>query len=168
MVYRFSKPNLGVTMAPKRSPKKRVSKSRSKSRKVSKSRSRSRSVKKKVHKWQVLKGSAAKTVGGLGAEDLKKNKHGKVVSKKKHALSKQRAQTKGSWVWCVKKARADLKVTGFCPIKKGTPLYIRAKLLFNNGGDDPEAGKGVGKKSPKKAGKVSTVSNSGGWSALGC
>lgn len=157
----------------KRSPKKaakrssskkaRRSASKSKSQAKSKSRSRSRS-KKKVHKWQVLKGTRNATSGGLGADDLVKNKHGKVVSKKKNQMSKERAQAKGSWIWCVKKAREDLKLTGFQPIKKGTPLYKRSKLLFNNGGVDPGAGKSASKKSSGGS------SNSGGgvWSSLGC
>merc|ERR1712224_784749 len=37
----------------------------------------------------VLRGSKAKTVGGLTAKDLTKNKNGKVVSKKQSALGKK-------------------------------------------------------------------------------
>merc|ERR1719355_186161 len=59
----------------------------------------------------VLRGSKAKTVGGLKASDLTKNKHDRVEGKK------------NVWIIAVKKARAALKIKGFCAIKKGTPLY---------------------------------------------
>merc|ERR1711879_282392 len=77
-------------------------------------------------KSMVLRGSKERTVGGLTAKDLVKNKYGKVVSKNRSALSK-----KSPWMLAVKKARAALKITGFCALKKGTPLYIKAKEFFN-------------------------------------
>merc|ERR1712167_309796 len=73
-------------------------------------------------KVMVLRGSKAKTVGGLTAKDLTKNKNGRVVSKKKSALGKA-----NPWMIACKKARAALKIKGFSAIKKGTPLYIKAK-----------------------------------------
>merc|ERR1711881_420976 len=76
----------------------------------------------RLAKVMVLRGSKAKTVGGLKASDLTKNKTGRVVSKKKSALGK-----KNVWIIAVKKARAALKVKGFCAVKKGTPLYAKAK-----------------------------------------
>ena len=76
----------------------------------------------RLAKVMVLRGSKAHTVGGLKASDLTKNKNGKVVSKKRNALGK-----KNGWIIAVKKARAALKIKGFCPIKKGTPLYAKAK-----------------------------------------
>merc|ERR1719162_1889740 len=66
----------------------------------------------RLAKVMVLRGSKGKTVGGLKASDLTKNKNGKVVSKKK-----------STWIVAVKKARAALKIKGFCAIKKGTPFY---------------------------------------------
>merc|ERR1719393_206283 len=51
-------------------------------------------------KAMVLRGSKAKTVGGLTAKDLTKNKFGKIVSKKKSALGK-----KSPWIQAVAKAR---------------------------------------------------------------
>ena len=39
-------------------------------------------------KAQVWHGTAVKTAGGLRREDLMKNKAGRIVSKKKHALGK--------------------------------------------------------------------------------
>merc|ERR1712164_104022 len=76
-------------------------------------------------KVMVLRGSKAKTVGGLTAKDLTKNKHGKVVSKKRRAFGKT-----SPWIAAVKKARAALKIKGFCAIKKGTPFYAKAKEFF--------------------------------------
>merc|ERR1719506_2951489 len=76
----------------------------------------------RMAKVMVLRGSKAKTVGGLKASDLIKNKHGRVVSKKMSAQSK-----KNTWIVAVKKARAALKIKGFCAIKKGTPFYKKAK-----------------------------------------
>merc|ERR1711977_815351 len=48
----------------------------------------SKIAKGKMSKALVLRGSKVKTVGGLTAKDLSKNKYGKVVSKKKSALGK--------------------------------------------------------------------------------
>merc|ERR1719198_38404 len=78
-------------------------------------------------KAMVLRGTKAKTVGGLTAKDLFKNKNGRIVSKKKSAFAK-----KSPWIAAVKKARAVLKIKGFCAIKKGSPLYLKAKELFNH------------------------------------
>merc|ERR1711924_585450 len=52
-------------------------------------------------------------------------KAGKIVSKKKSAFGKT-----SPWIAAVKKARAALKIKGFCAIKKGTPLYAKAKEFF--------------------------------------
>ena len=35
------------------------------------------------------------------------------------------------WMIAVKKARAALKIKGFSAIKKGTPLYTKAKEFMN-------------------------------------
>merc|ERR1712159_551467 len=72
----------------------------------------------------VLRGSKAKTVGGLTAKDLTKNKNGKIVSKKASALGK-----KHPWMQAVAKARKALKITGFTALKKGTPFYAREGVL---------------------------------------
>merc|ERR1712149_130564 len=80
----------------------------------------------RLAKVMVLRGSRAKTVGGMTAKDLLKNKYGKVVSKKRSAFAK-----KSPWIQAVTKARKALKITGFAAIKKGTPLYAKAKEFFN-------------------------------------
>merc|ERR1711937_345493 len=77
-------------------------------------------------KVMVLRGSKAKTVGGMTAKDLFKNKRGRVVSKKRSAFAK-----KSPWTQAVTQARKALKITGFAAIKKGTPLYAKAKEIFN-------------------------------------
>merc|ERR1711988_2018142 len=78
-------------------------------------------------KAMVLRGTKVKTVGGLTAKDLVKNVRGRIVSKKRSAFAK-----KSPWIAAVKKARAALKIKGFCAIKKGSPLYLKAKELFNH------------------------------------
>merc|ERR1712224_106308 len=80
----------------------------------------------RLAKVMVLRGSKAKTVGGMTAKDLVKNKNGRVVSKKRSAFAK-----KSPWIQAVTKARKALKITGFAAIKKGTPLYAKAKEFFN-------------------------------------
>merc|ERR1719476_670783 len=82
----------------------------------------------KLAKVQVLRGTKQHTAGGLKASDLVKNKHGRVVSKKMHALSKKRAA--GGWIAACNAARKALGIKGFCAIKKGSPLYVKAKALY--------------------------------------
>merc|ERR1719399_389918 len=64
--------------------------------KVMKKKSVSKVAKGVMAKAMVLRGSKAKTVGGLTAKDLTKNKFGKIVSKKKSALGK-----KSPWIQAV-------------------------------------------------------------------
>merc|ERR1711904_286584 len=73
----------------------------------------------------VLKGKKEKTVGGLTAKDLIKNKYGKIVSKKASAKAK-----KSPWIAAVANARSALKLKGFVAVKKGSPLYAKAKSLY--------------------------------------
>merc|ERR1712185_515249 len=77
-------------------------------------------------KAMVLRGTKVKTAGGLTAKDLIRNKNGKIVSKKASLAKKN-----NPWMVAVRKARAALKVKGFCAVKKGTPLYLKAKEFFN-------------------------------------
>merc|ERR1711991_580824 len=67
-------------------------------------------AKGKYAKSQVWKGTKAKTSSGFVKKDLKKNKYGKVVTLKKSALGK-----KNKWSIAFAKARAALKIKGFCP-----------------------------------------------------
>ena len=79
----------------------------------------------RLAKVMVFRGSKAKTVGGLTASSLTKNKHGRVVSKKLSAKGK-----KSLWIAAVQKARKALGVKGFVAIKKGSALYKKAKELY--------------------------------------
>ena len=54
-----------------------------------------------------------------------RNSAGRLVSKKRRALGKQ-----NKWAAAVKRARAVLGVRGFMPVKKGTPLYKKARELY--------------------------------------
>merc|ERR1719263_437148 len=69
----------------------------------------------RMAKAMVLRGSKVKTTGGLTAKDLIKNKNGRVVSKKASLAKKN-----NPWMIAVKKARAALKIKGFCAIKKAS------------------------------------------------
>merc|ERR1719453_2398965 len=88
--------------------------------KAMKKKTVSKIAKGRMAKAMVLRGSKAKTVGGLTAKDLTKNKHGKIVSKK------------SPWMQACAKARKALKLTGFVAIKKGSPLYVKAKEFYGN------------------------------------
>merc|ERR1712118_233192 len=85
----------------------------------------SKIAKGKFRKVLVLRGKKEKTVGGLTAKDLIKNKYGKIVSKKASAKAK-----KSPWIAAVAAARSALKLKGFVAVKKGTPLYSKAKSLY--------------------------------------
>merc|ERR1712061_594209 len=75
---------------------------------------KAKKVSNKGKKWQVFKGTKAKTVGGLKKTDLKKNKNGKVVSaKQSNAAKKRYANGIGKWNTAVQKARKALGVKGF-------------------------------------------------------
>merc|ERR1719456_1520454 len=82
----------------------------------------------KLARAVVFRGNKEKTLSGLKQTDLIKNKRGKIVSKKAsaHAKKVRYANIKG-WITAVVKARKALGITGFCAVKKGTPLYKKAK-----------------------------------------
>merc|ERR1719420_736567 len=65
------------------------------------------------------------TASKLTKSDLIKNKRGKIVSKKNHARGQ-----KNPWMTAVVEARKALKIKGLCMVKKGTPLYQKAKELM--------------------------------------
>merc|ERR1712094_112325 len=82
-------------------------------------------VSAKLAKRHAFFGKLDKTASGLKKTDLVQSKKGKIVSKKKSLLGK-----KSSWIAAVQKARKELKIKGFAAIKKGTPLYKKAKELY--------------------------------------
>ena len=91
----------------------------------------SKIAKGKMARSVVFRGTKAKTSSGLTKADLIKNKRGKIVSKKQAAHGKKVgfANIKG-WLSAFQKARKALGVKGFVVVKKGTPLYKKAKELF--------------------------------------
>ena len=89
-----------------------------------------KAMKKKVISARLAKrhafaGKLSKTIGGLTKGDLVKTKSGKIVSKKASLRGK-----KNPWIAACKAARSALKIKGFSVIKKGTPLYKKAKELY--------------------------------------
>merc|ERR1719235_2084252 len=78
----------------------------------------------------VFKGGKEKTKSGLKKSDLMKNKRGKIVSKKQSAAGLKRYAKLKAWTSAVEKARKALGVKGFVAIKKGSPLYTKAKSLY--------------------------------------
>mmetsp|Transcript_5473 Transcript_5473/g.13909 ORF Transcript_5473/g.13909 Transcript_5473/m.13909 type:complete len:126 (+) Transcript_5473:73-450(+) len=86
-------------------------------------------------KARVFSGKKEKTSSGLKKEALTKNKFGKVVSKKKSAVSKQNyAKGLKAWSEAVKAARTELGLTGFVAIggkcAAGKALYAKAKSMM--------------------------------------
>merc|ERR1712176_151385 len=73
-------------------------------------------AKGKRAKGLVLAGKREKTVGGLKASNLFRNKRGKVVSKKASAAGRRRYKSIESWTKAVKKAREALNLKGFVAI----------------------------------------------------
>ena len=69
-------------------------------------------------------------MAGLPTPARRVNKNGKIVSKKASANGKKAyARIKG-WTVAVTKARKALGVKGFVAVKKGTPLYKKAKEFY--------------------------------------
>merc|ERR1712061_764446 len=89
-------------------------------------------VSARLAKRHVFAGKSVKTQSGLKKSDLVKNKSGKIVSKKRSARSKA-----SPWIAACKAARAALKIKGFAVIKKGSPLYNKAKELYKKKRADP-------------------------------
>jgi len=120
-------PKKKATKAPKKkkTTKKGAGKKKKKAKKVSKI------AKGKYAKALVFRGSKVKTASGLAKSDLMKNKAGKVVSKKQSAKGKALyAKYAKKWIDAVMKARKALGLKGFAAIKKGTPLYSKAKSFY--------------------------------------
>merc|ERR1712118_446432 len=92
--------------------------------KAMKKKTVSKIAKGRMAKVLVFRGSKEKTVGGMTAASLTKNKNGKILSKKRSAFGK-----KSAWIAAVTKARKALGLKGFVAIKKGS-LYKKAKELY--------------------------------------
>merc|ERR1712124_170903 len=90
----------------------------------------SKIAKGKMARSVVFRGTKAKTASGLSKTDLMKSKSGKIVSMKQSAAGKKAYANIKGWTVAVQKARKALGVKGFVAVKKGTPLYKKAKELF--------------------------------------
>merc|ERR1719229_1075434 len=104
--------------AMKKSAKKSAMKSGMKSaaKKPSAMKRKAMRVSKIGKKASVFRGGKEKTVGGLKKTDLKKNKNGKVVSKKASDAAKKRKSFSKivKWGAAFKQARKALGIKGFC------------------------------------------------------
>ena len=90
-----------------------------------------RRVRVRGTKRQVWSGTRQKTVAsGHTKALLMKNKSGKIVTKKSHAAGVRAYKNIRGWTQAVSKARKALGITGFCAVKKGTPLYIKAREFY--------------------------------------
>merc|ERR1711924_333987 len=82
----------------------------------------------------VFRGTKEKTVGGLKADMLIKNKRGKVVSKRKSAAGKRNYANIKPWVEALMSARKALHVKGFHAVNgtslQGKALYFKTKSFL--------------------------------------
>merc|ERR1712238_336592 len=93
-------------------------------------------AKGKFAKAMVLRGSKEKASGGLKKDSLRKNKNGKVVSKK--ASDAQKKNYVGSalqkWFKACQAARKELGLKGIVPVggktAQGRALYAKTKALY--------------------------------------
>merc|ERR1739848_787911 len=95
--------------------------------KAMKKKAVSKIAKDRFSKVVVFRGTKAKTTGGLTKGVLVQNKRGKIVSRKSAAHGKKQYANIKNWTVAVQKARKALGVKGFIAVKKGTPLYKKAK-----------------------------------------
>merc|ERR1712224_556756 len=93
-------------------------------------------AKGKRAKSSVFKGTKAKTSGGLAKGDLKKNKAGKIVSKKASDRAKKSKGYKKIMAWgtAFKAARKALGIKGFCPCggktAQGKALLAKTRSFY--------------------------------------
>merc|ERR1712193_254872 len=117
--------------AAKKKPAKKKKAKKAKKAKKPKKKKKAKRISKigkgKFAKVLVYKGKKAKTKSGLKKTDLVKGFGGKIVSKKQSAASKK---SLGPWLAAVAKARKALGTKGFVAIKKGSPLYAKAKSFY--------------------------------------
>merc|ERR1712072_1169264 len=74
---------------------------------------------------RTFKGDLDHTPSQMKKGDLMLNHRGKIVSKKMHEIGQKRP-----WMVAVVAARKALKIKGLAMVKKGTPLYNKAKELM--------------------------------------
>ena len=76
-------------------------------------------------------GSTTKTSGGFKKGDLMKSKTGKIVTKAQNAAGKKAYKNIKAWTTASSKARKDLNLKGFVPMKKGSAFYKATKAIFD-------------------------------------
>merc|ERR1712215_218793 len=128
--------NKNMAMAMKKGGAKKVAKKSMKSKKSSKKGGMKKKAMKistiakgKFRRSQVYFGRKVKTVGGLSKSDLTLNKHGRIVSKRLSAKSKNSKFPK-----VMIAARKELNIKGFCPMggktARGQALLKKARSLY--------------------------------------
>jgi hypothetical protein len=92
----------------------------------------SKRVTGRLARFKVFTGGKELTTSGrLKKADLTKNRLGKIVSKRRSARAKQGyASTIGKWTQAVVKARYALGIKGFLVVKKGSPVYNKAREFY--------------------------------------
>ena len=98
-----------------------------------------RRVRVRGSKAQVFRGTRQKSMSGFTKDMLMKNKNGKIVTKKQHAAGKRAFKNIRGWTQAVSKARKALGITGFCAVKKGTPLYKKAREFYCAATESPRS-----------------------------
>ncbi len=82
-------------------------------------------------KRKVYEGEYTKTASGLSRQNLMKNKHGEIVSRKKHNLAKKSSALK-TWVQVAKEHGYLKKGNDFKQLpSKGTKAYKSLKTDYN-------------------------------------
>merc|ERR1712126_587795 len=93
-------------------------------------------AKGKRAKSSVFRGTKSKTSGGLKKSDLKKNRNGKIVSKKASDAAKKNYNKSGlgKWTKAVNAARKSMGIKGFQAVggksAKGQALLKKARSLY--------------------------------------
>merc|ERR1712086_910442 len=93
-------------------------------------------AKGKMAKAMVMRGSKAKTSGGLKKDSLRKNKGGKIVSKKASDCAKKRYAGSAfqKWTKACQAARKELGLKGMVIMggktAQGRALYAKTKALY--------------------------------------
>merc|ERR1711966_73697 len=92
---------------------------------------KAKKVSKRMAKVVAFRGGNTGGATTLKQGDLIKNKQGRIVSKKQSVRAKKAyASGIGKWTAAVQKARKALGTKGFVAIKKGSPLYKKAREFF--------------------------------------
>lgn len=124
MKIKLAKPGKAVMKVMKKAMKKKAMKKAMKKKKVT------IIAKGKLARRQVFSGKKVKTMGGIRATDLIKNRKGKLVTKKASEKGK-----KNAWAITTQKARKELALTGFVPVGGKTPegkvLLAKIQELFH-------------------------------------